>query len=74
MRNPPRLTCRLKLPNQTPDAGSPAIVHFGWLWRREFAGMYFDKAPNLARWYGKISAHSAVHWAIERVNALIQPT
>lgn len=25
------------------------IAHFGWLWRREFAGVSFDTRPNLAR-------------------------
>jgi GST-like protein len=32
------------------DAFSIAdIAHFGWLWRREFAGVGFDGAPNVAR-------------------------
>jgi GST-like protein len=41
------------------------IAHFGWLWRREFAGVTFDETPHVARWY------DAVERAIARVNALI---
>ena len=49
------------------------IVHFGWLWRREFAGIDFDRTPNIARWYSEIAGRFAVHRAVERVNALVQP-
>jgi GSH-dependent disulfide-bond oxidoreductase len=49
------------------------IVHFGWLWRREFAGINFDGTPNIARWYSEIAGRPSVHRAIERVNALVQP-
>jgi glutathione S-transferase len=44
------------------------IVHFGWLWRREFAGIDFDGTPNIARWYSEIAGRPSVHRAIERVN------
>ncbi len=36
------------------------IAHFGWFWRREFAGVLFDNRPNLARWYAAIEARPAV--------------
>jgi GSH-dependent disulfide-bond oxidoreductase len=49
------------------------IVHFGWLWRRDFAGINIDRTPNMARWYSEIAGRSAVHRAVERVNALVQP-
>ena len=47
------------------------IAHFGWLWRREFAGVGFEESPHVARWYGAVEARPAVQRAIERVNALI---
>jgi GSH-dependent disulfide-bond oxidoreductase len=47
------------------------IAHFGWLWRREFAGVNFDETPNVARWYAALEARPAVQAAIARVNALI---
>jgi GST-like protein len=50
------------------------IAHFGWLWRREFAGMNFDRRPHLARWYEAVAARPAVQRAVARVNALIPTT
>ena len=47
------------------------IAHFGWLWRREFAGVGFDDAPNAARWYAEVEARPAVQRAIARVNTLV---
>lgn len=47
------------------------IAHFGWLWRREFAGVALDDMPNVARWYADIEARPAVQRAIARINALI---
>jgi GST-like protein len=49
------------------------IAHYGWLWRREFAGVDFSKSPNVARWYEAISAHPAVSRAVARVTALVPP-
>ena len=46
------------------------IAHFGWLWRREFAGVSLDEAPNVARWYADVEARPAVQRAIERINTL----
>ncbi|NMP25452.1 hypothetical protein GW590_00950 [Rahnella sp. SAP-1] len=46
------------------------IAHFGWLWRREFAGVSLEKAPNVARWFDEMAARPAVQHAIERVDAL----
>lgn len=46
------------------------IAHFGWLWRREFAGVSLEKAPNVARWFDEMAARPAVQRAIERVDAL----
>jgi GSH-dependent disulfide-bond oxidoreductase len=49
------------------------IAHFGWLWRREFAGVDFTGSPNIARWYESIAARPAVLRAIHRVTALVPP-
>jgi GSH-dependent disulfide-bond oxidoreductase len=50
------------------------IAHFGWLWRREFAGVGFDSTPHVARWYEAVERRPAVKRAIERINALIPQT
>ena len=46
------------------------IAHFGWLWRREFAGVSLDGAPHVARWFEALSARAAFQRAIAKVNAL----
>lgn len=47
------------------------IAHFGWLWRREFAGLDFATSPNVARWYEQIAARPAVMRGVERAAALV---
>ncbi|MFK3971395.1 glutathione S-transferase family protein [Pseudomonas sp. NPDC087358] len=47
------------------------IAHFGWMWRREFAGVDFSVSPNVERWYTAVSNRPAVIRAIARSNALI---
>jgi GST-like protein len=47
------------------------IAHFGWLWRREFAGVALDDTPHVARWYADIEARPAVQRALARINALV---
>lgn len=47
------------------------IAHFGWLWRRQFAGLSLDGRPNLSRWYDDVAARPAVQRAIARVEALV---
>lgn len=47
------------------------IAHFGWLWRREFAGVTFDETPHVAAWFEKVAARPAVQRALARVNDLI---
>lgn len=46
------------------------IAHFGWLWRREFAGFNFDATPNLARWHAALEARPAFQRAIEKTTVL----
>jgi GST-like protein len=47
------------------------IAHFGWLWRREFAGVNLAELPNLQRWYDRVLSRPAVRAAIDRVTALV---
>jgi glutathione S-transferase len=47
------------------------IAHFGWLWRKEFAGVDFAESPNVERWFNAISRRPAVLRGIERTNALL---
>jgi GSH-dependent disulfide-bond oxidoreductase len=47
------------------------IAHFGWLWRREFAGIALTDMPNLQRWYDQMLARPPVRAAIDRVTALV---
>jgi GSH-dependent disulfide-bond oxidoreductase len=46
------------------------IAHFGWLWRRTFAGVDFEESSHVARWYESIAARPAVLRAITKVEAL----
>lgn len=47
------------------------IAHFGWLWRREFAGVALDDTPHIARWYAQVEDRPAVRRAIAAVEALV---
>jgi len=47
------------------------IAHFGWIWRRAFAGVDLDGSPNVARWFDTVSQRPAVRRAIARVEALV---
>ena len=47
------------------------IAHFGWLWRREFAGVDFSATPHLARWYDQLESRPAFQRGIARTNALV---
>ena len=46
------------------------IVNFGWIWRREFAGVDFSETPNVARWYESLERRDAVTTAIAKLTAL----
>jgi glutathione S-transferase len=48
------------------------IAHFGWLWRREFAGVSLDAFPHIQRWYDAVEARPAVQRGIARTSALAQ--
>lgn len=51
--------------------GIADIAHFGWLWRRAFAGVDLADTPHVARWYEAMLGRPAVQRAIERAEALI---
>ncbi len=46
------------------------IVNFGWIWRREFAGVDFSETPNVARWYASLEQRNSVVSAIAKLTAL----
>lgn len=54
-----------------PELTIADIAHFGWLWRRDFAGVSLDAAPNVTRWYSALEARAPFGKAIARVNALV---
>jgi glutathione S-transferase len=43
------------------------ILNFGWIWRKEFAGVDFAEAPNVARWYASLERREAVKTAIAKL-------
>ena len=45
------------------------IVNFGWIWRREFAGVDFSHASHVARWYASVEQRPAVAAAIAKLSA-----
>ena len=47
------------------------IAHFGWMWRRAFAGIELASVPNVERWYNELAQRPAVVRAIARVDALV---
>jgi len=40
------------------------IANFGWIWRREFAGIDFAETPHVARWYAALEQRPAIQKAI----------
>ncbi len=54
------------------DLSIADIAHFGWLWRREFAGVSLDAAPNVQRWFDELNGRPAFQRAIDRTMALAQ--
>lgn len=48
------------------------IAHFGWLWRREFAGVSIEAAPNVQRYIAQLEARPAFARGIARTMALAE--
>jgi glutathione S-transferase len=49
------------------------IAHYGWLWRREFAGIELDDTPHVARWFAALDARPAFRRGVARTVALANP-
>jgi len=49
------------------------IAHFGWIWRRAFAGIDLDNSPNVVRWFAAMLQRLAVQRAINAAEALVPP-
>lgn len=47
------------------------IMHFGWLWRRDFAMIDFERAPNVGRWFDEIAAREGVKLGLAKATALV---
>ena len=45
------------------------VAHFGWIWRRAFAEVSLDDAPNVARWFAAMEARPGVQRGIAAVTA-----
>jgi len=45
------------------------IVNFGWIWRKEFAGVDLSEAPNVGRWYADLEKRKSVTTAIAKLTA-----
>lgn len=52
------------------DLSIADIAHFGWMWRRQFAEVSIEDAPNVTRWYAELEARPAFQRGIERTMAL----
>lgn len=48
------------------------IAHFGWLWRRQFAEVSIDDAPNVQRYIAELEARPAFQRGIARTMALAE--
>jgi GSH-dependent disulfide-bond oxidoreductase len=49
------------------------IALYGWIWRREFAGVDFEGTPHVERWFKAADARPATQRAIKAVNELVPP-
>lgn len=48
------------------------IAHFGWLWRRQFAEVSIEAAPNVQRYIAELEARPAFQRGIARTMALAE--
>jgi len=48
------------------------IAHFGWLWRRQFAEVSIEDAPNVQRYIDELEARPAFQCGIARTMALAE--
>ena len=52
------------------DLSIADVAHFGWMWRREFAGVELDETPNVARWLSRLEARAAFQRGVAKTSAL----
>jgi glutathione S-transferase len=76
-QEPPLVRCLRPILAQQPFVAGDAltiadIVHFGWMWRRQFAEVSLETAPNIQRWYAALEVWPAFQRAIARVTALAE--
>jgi GST-like protein len=45
------------------------VAHFGWIWRRAFAEVSLDDAPNVARWFAAMEARPGVQKGVAALTA-----
>jgi len=48
------------------------IAHYGWLWRRQFAEVPIDAAPNVQRYIAELEARPAFQRGVARTMALAE--
>lgn len=48
------------------------VAHFGWFWRRHFAEVSIEAAPNVVRWYADMEARPAFQRGISRTTTLAE--
>lgn len=53
------------------DLSIADIAHWGWFWRRAFAGIELAQRPALQRWFDELAARPAFAAAEARLNALL---
>lgn len=51
------------------DVSIADIAHFGWIWRRAFAEISLDDAPNVARWFAAMEGRKGVQRGIAALEA-----
>lgn len=48
------------------------VAHYGWLWRRQFAEVSIDAAPNVQRYVAELEARPAFQRGVARTTALAE--
>jgi glutathione S-transferase len=54
------------------DLSIADIAHFGWLWRRDFAGVSIADAPHVQRYVAELEARPAFQRGLARTMALAE--
>lgn len=54
------------------DLSIADVAHYGWLWRRQFAEVSIDDAPNVQRYVAELEARPAFQRGVARTMALAE--